>query len=229
MNHTIKPDTNPTVERGLTFDDMGLRVGLSLYMRPRDPTLAQVRHQVEYIGALRGKSFLTTLPILHDKGLWMQIGQDFVFHAMEGMHVYAFTSRVLRARNRPFPYVHFSYPEKIEARQVRKSYRVRMHRPVSVDFAGGTPQQALMLNLSMTGALIEAPNQVWQQNEALSFVLPIRMEEVSCELVLHATVRSWEEKGTLAHYGVEFASLAQQDALFLHYFIDHTLAMMTRG
>lgn len=228
MDHTITPEPAASA-RVLSFPDMGLRVGLSLFMRPRDPALAQVRHQVEYIGALRGKSFLVTLPIVRDKGLWMQNGQEFVFHAMEGMHVYAFTSRVLRARNNPFPYVHFSYPDKIEARQVRKSYRVRMHLPVSIAAGDGTRQNVLLLNLSMTGALVEVPAQVWRQNETLTFVLPITMEEASCELVLHATVRSWEEKGTAARYGLEFASLAQQDALFLHYFIDHTIAVAARG
>ena len=228
MDHTTTPEPT-TAGQDFSFADMGLHVGLSLFMRPRDPTLPQVRHQVAYIGALRGKSFLTTLPLSNSKGLWMQNGQDFVFHAMEGMHVYAFTSRVLRARNSPFPYVHFSYPEKIEARQVRKSYRVRMHLPVSVTAGEALLQDARLLNLSMTGALVEAPTQVWKQNETLSFVLPIIMEEGSCELVLHATVRSWEEKGPSAHYGLEFASLAQQDALFLHYFIDHTIAVAARG
>jgi c-di-GMP-binding flagellar brake protein YcgR len=229
MDHTITPEKPVATTRVFSFADMGLHVGLSLYMRPRDPTLPQVRHQVEYIGALRGKSFMTTLPLLHDKGLWMQNGQEFVFHVMEGMHVYAFTSRVLRARNSPFPYVHFAYPDKIEARQVRKSYRVRMHLPVSVAVGEAPRQDALLLNLSMTGALVEAPTQAWKQNETLSFVLPITMDEVSCELVFHATVRSWEEKGATAHYGLEFASLAQQDALFLHYFIDHTIAVAARG
>lgn len=228
MEHTITPGQAVASARVFSFEDMGLHVGLSLFMRPRDPAQAQVRHRVEYIGALRGKSFMTTLPLLNNKGLWMQNGQDFVFHAMEGMHVYAFTSRVLRARSTPFPYVHFSYPDKIEARQIRKSYRVRMHLPVRV--AGNAPpQDALLLNLSMTGALIEAPPQAWKQNETLSFVLPIAMEEAACDLVLHATVRSWEEKEASAHYGVEFATLAQQDALFLHYFIDHTIAVAARG
>lgn len=229
MDHTTTPEPNAPAARVLSFDGMGLRIGLSLFMRPRDPTQAQVRHQVEYIGALRGKSFLTTLPLSNNKGLWMQNGQEFVFHAMEGMHVYAFTSRVLRARNSPFSYVHFSYPDKIEARQVRKSYRVRMHLPVSVAAGEAPRQDALLLNLSMTGALVEAPAQAWKQNQTLSFVLPIAMEEGSCELVLHATVCSWEEKGAFAHYGLEFAGLAQQDALFLHYFIDHTIAVAARG
>lgn len=228
MDHTITPPPAASA-LVLSFEDMGLRVGLALSMRARDPALAQTRHQVDYIGALRGKSFLITLPVLHNKGLWMQSGQDYVFHVIEGMYVYAFTSRVLRARNSPFPYVHFAYPDKIEARQVRKSYRVQMHLPVSLAGADGPCEKVILLNLSMTGALVEAPLQAWQADETLTFILPISMEEASCELALHATVRSREDKGQRAHYGLEFASLAQQDALLLHYFIDHTLALTARG
>ena len=227
MDDTITPQPAASA-RVLGFDDMGLRVGLALTMRARDPALAQTRHQVDYIGALRGKSFLITLPILHDKGLWMQSGQDYVFHVIEGMHVYAFTSRVLRARNSPFPYVHFSYPDKIEARQIRKSYRVQMRLPLNLAGGDGSCLSALLLNLSMTGALLEAPAHAWQANETLTLALPVTLEEARCELALHATVRSRADKGQRAHYGLEFASLAQQDALLLHYFIDHTLALSAR-
>jgi hypothetical protein len=31
--------------------------------------------------------------------------------------------------------------------------------------------------------------------------------------------------GSLAHYGIEFAELPQSDALLLHYYIDHAIAM----
>lgn len=209
----------------LGFEEIGLRVGTQLYMRSQDPSFSQARHQVEYIGAIKGKSLLATLPLLNGKGILMPVGQEFVFHAVEGMYVYAFTSRVLRPRNSPVPYVHFAYPSRIDARQVRKSYRVRMRLPVTVA-CGDARCDALLLDLSMTGALLEARADVWRDGDALSLLLPVALEEASSKLTLTARVRNRVEKqGGQAQYGVEFAELPQNDALLLHYYIDHAIAV----
>lgn len=211
------------------FETLGLRVGTSLFMRSADPEGAQIRHQVEYVGAIRGKSVLVTLPMVNGKGLWMPCGQGFTFHVMEGMHVYAFTSYVLRARNDPASYVHFAWPTRIEARQVRKSYRVNLRLPVAAD-AGAGRQEALLLNLSMTGALLQAPANVWQAGDKLSLALPVELDETSSQLTLSAELRNQVEKPEgMAHYGVEFGALPQNDALLLHYYIDHAIATRRSG
>lgn len=211
----------------LSFEDIGLRVGLPLTMRPVDKTMTPARYQVEYVGSLRRKSLLVTLPVDGGKGLWLRSGQEFVFTAVEGMYVYAFTSQVLRARSNPFPYVHFSYPKKIDARQVRKSYRIKMRLPAAAAGHDGAREAVLVLDLSMTGALLEGPTNAWQAGDSFSLALPITLEEAHGDLDLPATVRNRAEKqdGKCAHYGVEFAALPQNDALLLHYFIDHAIAV----
>jgi c-di-GMP-binding flagellar brake protein YcgR len=209
----------------LSFEEIGLRVGTQLYMRCQDPGIVPTRYQVEYIGAIKGKSLLATLPLLNGKGILMPVGQEFVFHAVEGMYVYAFTSQVLRPRNSPVPYVHFAYPSRIDARQVRKSYRVRMRLPVTVA-CGDARCDTVLLDLSMTGALLEARTDAWREGDALSLLLPVALEEASSKLTLTARVRNRVEKqGGQAHYGVEFAELPQNDALLLHYYIDHAIAV----
>lgn len=217
-------DRDAAPAAALVFEDMGLRVGASLSMRPQAPGALPARYQVEFIGAIKGKSLLVSLPVVNDKGLWLPNGQTFVFHAVEGMYVYAFTSHVLRARTHPFPYVHFTWPTHIDARQVRKSYRVKLRLPLAV-VHGAEKQAALLLDLSMTGALLAAPAQGWSEGDALSLLLPLALDEASSQLTLPATVRNRVEKSAgLAHYGVEFAALPQNDALLLHYYIDHAIA-----
>ena len=209
----------------LSFEDIGLRVGASLYMRCQESGVAPIRHQVEYIGAIKGKSLLVTLPLMNGKGILMPSGMEYVFHAVEGMYVYAFTSRVLRPRNSPAPYAHFAYPTHIDARQVRKSYRVKMRLPVAA-VCRGERRDALLLDLSMTGALLAAPAGTWGEGEALSLILPVVLEEANNQLTLPATVRNCVEKhGGQTHYGLEFDELPKNDALLLHYYIDHAIAM----
>jgi c-di-GMP-binding flagellar brake protein YcgR len=130
----------------LSVEAMGLRPDAQFYMRPADPSQAQTRYAVEFLGAIRGKSLLFSLPQANGEEIWMPIGHEYVFHAVEGMYAYGFTSHVLRARHRPFPYVHFAWPGQISARQVRKAYRVRMRQPVTYADQGGQENRALLLH-----------------------------------------------------------------------------------
>lgn len=217
--------TTETSSLPIGFDDIGLRVGASLSIRPLEAQSPQTRYQVEYVGAIHGKSLLVTLPVVNGKGLWMKSGVSYVFHIVEGMYIYAFTGQVLRARNSPVPYVHFSWPSRIDARQVRKSYRVKMRLPVTVALAEAR-REVTLLDLSMTGALVEAPADVWAEGDVVSMILPVALEEARSQLSLPATIRNRVERpGGLAHFGLEFADLPQSDALLLHYYIDHTIAM----
>ena len=208
----------------LSFEDMGLRVGAWLTMRAAQGD--GTRHRVELIGAVRGKSFLVTLPLVNGMGLWLQQGQQFVFHAVEGMHAYGFTCDVLRARNNPVPYVHFSYPSRIDARQVRSAYRVKLRLPVVVHSKNGQ-HDALVQDLSMSGASLEVADAIWQDDEQVNLILPVELQEVSSQLTLAAVVRNRiaAKPGGATRYGVEFAGLPQNEALLLHYYIDHAIAV----
>ncbi len=212
--------------KSLRFEDMGLRVGASLSMRSANANADATRHRVEFIGAVRGKSLLVTLPLVNGKGLWLPQGQQYVFHTVEGMHAYAFTGDVLRARNSPLPYVHFSYPTRIDARQVRSAYRVKLRLPVVVTSPAGQ-RDALLLDLSMSGALLEMADAGWQDGEAVSLIVPVELQEASSQVTLAAVVRNRIEPfaGGATRYGVEFAGLPQNDALLLHYYIDHAIAV----
>jgi len=226
MTATIPADAGSPESPMLGFEDMGLRVGASMFIRPQDPNQPQARYQVEYLGALGGKTILVSLPVANGKGLWMPNGQEYVFHVVAGMYVYGFASRVLRARNSPAPYVHFAWPGRIDARQVRKSYRVKLRLPVTVE-RGGERLDGLLLDLSMTGALLEAAESDWREDDPVRLVLPVTLDEHSGELSLPATIRNREDRaaGKPRRYGLEFGEVAQGDALLLHYYIDHTIAM----
>lgn len=210
----------------LNVEDMHLRVGMHLFLRHQDASQEQTRYQVEYVGAIQGKSLLVTLPLIHGKEAWMPVGREFVFHAVEGMYVYAFTSRVLRARTNPFPYVHFAWPAQVSARQVRKAYRVRMNQTVNYATESGEERSALLLDLSMTGCQLEAGADALNKDDRLKLLLPLGLEGADRKLSLAAAVRSRadQDAGRPTRYGLEFAELPQEDNMLLHYFIDHAIA-----
>lgn len=207
-------------------EDMRLRPGAQLTMRSADQALAQTRHPVEFIGALRGKSLLFTLSASGGQEVWMPIGHEYVFHVIEGMYVYAFTSRVLLLCQRPSPYVHFAWPAQVSARQVRQAYRVRLREPVLYTLNAGDENRALLLDLSMTGCQLQAPAQALSMDDRIAIRLSLDLEEADRHLKLAAVVRSITPCGVdgQAHFGLQFENLPQEDALLLHYYIDHAIA-----
>jgi len=206
------------------FEQMRLQIGEVLRISPQEAGTPQVHYAVQYIGGLSGKGFITTLPVSGDKLLWMPPGSLYVMRVLCGTHAYAFTSQVIRARATPYPHVHFRYPATVQARKVRKSLRVGMHLAVEL-VAGGNTLAATLLDLSMHGARIEADTPV--EGDTVELVLPIRLDEADSRLRLAARVRNRqgaEGNAPSRRLGLEFDKLAEQDALLLHYFIDHAVA-----
>lgn len=212
----------------VSFEQMHLQVGETLRLAPQDPGAAPAHYTVQYIGALPDKGLITTLPMAEGKGLWMPPGGSFVIRVLSGTHVFAFTSQVIRARANPYPHVHFQYPPSVQARKVRKSLRVSMNLPVRITGAGGTALPAILLDLGMHGARIETQASLAGEAQ-LQLTLPIRLEEAQSQLQLQALIRNRVEReapdgGPSRQLGLEFQPLPEQEALLLHYFIDHALA-----
>jgi len=205
---------------------MRLREGESLKLTPQEPGALASHYTVQYIGALKGKGFITTLPLSEGKGLWMQAGSTYVIRVLSGTHAYAFTSQVIRARASPYPHVHFRYPEAVQAKRVRRSARVKMSLDVKVTDGSGQAISARLLDLSMHGARLELLAPMTDDQVQLS--LPIRLDEVESQLQIKGHVCNQEAVTQVSsehpqHAGIEFGELAEQEAMLLHYFIDHTV------
>jgi len=110
---------------------------------------------------------------------------------------------------------------------VRKSARVSMHLEIELRDAGGNAIPGTLLDLSMHGARIEISASM--EDDQVQLVLPIRLDEVHSQLCLKASIRNLEKTDTSkaspsCRLGVEFGELGEQEAMLLHYFIDHAIA-----
>jgi hypothetical protein len=224
MTHTTGPSPDKDV---VNFDEMPLRPGEQMRLTSQDPGASIGHYAVRYIGALPGEGLITTLPVAGDKGVWMPPGAGYVVRVLSGTHVYAFTTRVIRARATPYPHVHFQYPGEVQARKVRQSLRVGMHLNMEVVDEAGRPQPATLLDLSLHGARLEtgAP----PDGERVRLNLLVQLEEAQDRLSLPARVRNQQSgdlpgQGQVTRLGVEFEPLEKREALLLHYFIDHAIA-----
>lgn len=206
------------------FEQMRLSCGQILQMHLEDQ---KTNYNVQFIGALKGLGFITSLPMSGSKGLWMPPGGRYVFRVLSGANAYAFTTQVIRARATPYPHVHFQYPNAVRSRQVRKSLRVSLQLAIELSAGDAPATPATLLDLSMHGALLETAAPL--AGDAWRLSLPISLAEVESRIQIPATVRNRNDPAAdatdqTARYGVEFGELPQQEAMLLHYLIDHTIA-----
>ncbi len=219
------PAENTQASQIVDADMLRLNVGDTLHMQIAN-SQDETQYGVRYLGALRGQSLMTTLPVVDGEAIWMKPGGSYIFRALSGMHVYAFTTKVIKARSKPFPYAHFVYPETVRTRQVRRAARVKLKLPTLVRRADGTQVAATLRDLSLNGVLVEANDSLGSLGDNLRVEFPIALDEVNKRLAIDATLRNSTalEDGAPLRAGLEFGRLGNDDTLLLHYCIDHQIA-----
>jgi len=221
-----KPSNDPSVSMGL--DTLKLYPGAVMQMQSLTDD-AHARHEVRYIGFIKDKSLLITLPFLEGKGLWMQEGQTVVVRGFNGIYAYAITTQVIRARSHPFPYIHLSWPLKVECQIVRHSLRVGVSLPAKVTLPDASSVAASMVDLSVSGAMLDSPLELGAVGTHPKVEFAVDFEGQAMDLSLPTIIHNSSEKpdGSGFHVGIKFENVSHNDGLILFYFT-HTLDQKTR-
>lgn len=209
------------------FTDMHLKVGEHMVVHSLVGAEAEP-FSVSFIGAFGHHSFLTSLPLMGDKGMWIPLGNKYSFRVVHGVYVYAFTTHCLRARSRPYPYAHFALPESVKYRQIRQSQRLETRLPVEISRADGSRTLAIMRDLSVHGAKLEMTGMLDTVGEEVTLSIPILLPDLTRSLSVTATIRNSDDpdhaiSAGCFHYGVGFMPLDLEDSVLLQRFIDHAL------
>lgn len=209
------------------FFDMHIRVGETLMVQPLAGIDAE-SFSVSFIGACSPLSFLTTLPSVGAKAIWVTPGSSFKFRVVHGMYAYAFTSRSLRAHSRPYPYAHFAIPEDVKYRQIRNSQRLETRLPVEIARANGSRTLAIMRDISQHGAKVELTGMLDEVGAQVTMTIPILLPDTTSSISVVATIcnSSDLDRSVSAgrfQYGVRFTPPAAESGRLLQHFIAHLL------
>ncbi|MDP2833312.1 MAG: flagellar brake protein [Pseudomonadota bacterium] len=220
-------ETNDQELHEADFADMHLKVGEPLVVQPLAGFEAEP-FTVSFIGAFGGKSFLTSLPVAGDKGMWVPLASRFSFRVVHGMYAYAFTTQSLRARSRPYPYAHFALPESVKYRQIRQSVRLKTRLPVELCRANGSHTLAIMRDISEHGAKLELTGLLDDVGAEVTLTIPILLPDAVSAMTLIATIRNSGDRDRSIsvgrfHYGVRFTPPSPEDGALLQHFIEHLL------
>lgn len=212
------PDVSNTPS-DVSFEALRLYPGAALQIQCLG---GPITHGVKFIGAIREKSVLVTLPVVEGKGIWVATGQVYIIRGFTGKHAFAFEAPAIMARTHPFPYIHFVYPQSVNSRTVRKSLRVKASLPATViPRDGGDSMKVALTDLSITGSMVDSIAPIGVIGDVVRLVFSVVFESISADLDISAIIRSIQQPdaGKSLRTGLEFENVAHNDDLILRCFV----------
>ncbi|MGQ0585964.1 MAG: flagellar brake protein [Gammaproteobacteria bacterium] len=210
-------------------NDLDLQVGESLQISFMDDE-TRGQFYVKVIGFLPERSVLVTAPEKGGTAMIVREGRAVLARSYSGEHARGFTCTVLRSAAQPYPYLHLSYPSKIETMVERQSSRVRAALAVGVR-TPGMPEEArdipaVIRDLSLTGAQLLASAKVGEGGDRITVRARLPIARIGDQAVdLPALIRNAvEETGvhdSLWRFrcGIEFDPLDAQTTLVLRAYL----------
>ena len=212
----------------LQFDELRFPVGETVRLELRSP---KARYSVFYIGHLRGRSLLLSMPHKKGKTLSLPDGASVTVRLIASNRACAFSSRIQRSQMTPFPMLCLDYPTSVEAVLVRKAPRVGARLIVSLDeieegsLGGGWPRQAMCSDISLHGARLEAGDMLGEIGEQVYITARMKVGEVDQLLLTRCVIRNLEDledpytgSYRIIH-GVEFVDMDEESQLTLSGFV----------
>ncbi len=208
------------------FNDMQLKVGDKLQLKLRSNTNITCCSSnggfcmVTVIGYVPNRTLMVTMP-KSDQLIGQPLieGDQFLARLFSGQCAFSFTVFVECIVRKPFNYLHLSFPTQIFGQTIRKSRRIRTNIQATVN---NTPSQAIITNLSVTGAEIRTQTDLGEPGTAIDLTFEMEFEEKNVSVQLQSVIRSFRlTQGTdlLLSYGVEFIELQSEQAFALRSFV----------
>ena len=206
------------------FSDLRLAPGHSFDLQ--HPKLKK-HFRVQYIGALEGRSLLTTRPqAMSDE--WLGSTDTFVLRGLSNTHVFAIKCRPLTLSATPYPHIHFEYPKLVMAKQARSHQRVKVILPMEIKLEEDSLHLGMLTDISLTGAGVTSQEPLGDKGGSVKVVIPIILEKHTQQISLEAVIAwcSADDKGGY-RYGLTFLNIADDDDLLLLAFIGHLASAQT--
>jgi c-di-GMP-binding flagellar brake protein YcgR len=208
-------------EEVLSFEAIKLMPGDALQLQPLLEGQTE-RFTVHVIGVMKPKSVLVTAPIVDGKMIFVRDGQTYLVRAFSGLNVCAFKSRVLKSQLQPFPYLHLSYPDSVQAMRIRKAMRAPASIIVAVhkDEDGRQIGAGKMVDISVGGAKMISPSQLARKGDTLWLSFKVKLgdmeEYVKTPVVIRSDGEEDDEQGKrMKTYGIQFGELEQSQRLII--------------
>lgn len=212
----------------LSFEELRLSVAEPVKVEIRSPNL---RLTVTYAGHYFQQAVLLGLTAKSQRLQSLPAGTLVTVRFIAANKACAFSSRIQKSQQSPYPLLFIDYPESVEAVQIRKTPRVRARILVSLDegepnsLGGGWPKRGLCSDISLHGARLEATDLLGDVGQGLLMTARMQVGLVDQMLLAPVIIRNvedYEDPQTGEYrviHGVEFTELDEESQLVLSGFV----------
>ena len=202
-------------EEKVFMDEVRWQIGETFFLHQQG---LSARYTARFIGYIKNRTVLVTMPIIDDKYVLIRDGQTFIVRAFSGKKAYAFSASVVKSVHSPHPYLHLSYPKELSCATIRHRARIPVSLIASISMDGYEESVAAVLaDMSLGGASahIKHPFGEVGQGGRIKFKINAVGETVFADLgiILRSIVPS--ENGGGCKHGYEFTELTVHDRLVL--------------
>lgn len=209
------------MEETLDFEALKLMPGDALQLQPLLEGQVE-RWTVRVIGHIKPKSLLVSAPMVDGKLLFIKDGQTYLVRAFSGLNVCAFKAKVLKSQLQPYPYLHLSWPDSVQAMRIRKAMRAPVSLIVAVHDSeeGRQTGAGKFVDISVGGARLLSTAQLGHREDTLWLSFKVKLGDMEEYVKTSALIRTvgdeTDEQGkTMKAYGVQFGELSQPQRLII--------------
>lgn len=200
------------------FEAMNLQVGGRIQFITHR-TIKPIQHFSTVIGYVKDEYLIVKIPQENGAAIMLNEGDKLTIRVFSGVTVCSFSCSVLRIFGRPLNYVHLSFPDTIQGTSLRTAMRVKVEIPAQLSYRDVAAVPVFIVNLSVSGALIEAPSMLTPDDDgvALSFTLLVQPNKHQMRVNTRARIQNVSvgkpsnghaaEVPDIYTYGVQFIDL----------------------
>ncbi len=200
------------------FEAMNLQVGGRIQFITHR-TIKPIQHFSTVIGYVKDEYLIVKIPMENGASIVLNEGDKLTIRVFSGVTVCSFSCSVLRIFGRPLNYVHLSFPDTIQGTSLRTAMRVKVEIPAQLSYRDVAAVPVFIVNLSVSGALIEAPGMLTPDDEgvALSFTLLVQPNKHQMRVNTRARIQNVSvgkpsnghaaDVAEIYTYGVQFIDL----------------------
>lgn len=201
----------------LPLKQLGLRAGMAL--QTRRLVEGTSKKESQYIGAIESKGVMVG-PIGADaEQTGLTAGEVCVVRGFTGQYEFSFLSKVLQTFEKPFVYALLAYPAMVDAHLVRQSMRVRMNWPTRINSDNNLACDALLLDLSASGAMVTTPQSIGAVGDTVNLDIQLDVEGTGVSVQLQARICHTNRLAQSDSFctGVAFIAVSAQNKMALTY------------
>ena len=220
---------NPAIPEFTEVDLRALKLRAGMFLQTQRMEKNSPNYEAQFLGLIDGKCLMVVPVGTFSIKTGMKAGEHFIIRGFTGQYDFYFSSRVIQAfdftfREPSYAYAVLSWPERVEARKVRSSLRIRTSLPATLTgIANRQSQPVTIADLSADGALVRSGDSAGAIGDMVSLEFSMGPDGALSYVVAMARICHIHvgDEGCLS--GLLFEQIAPADRILIREYVVENL------